>query len=591
MIRDQIMQIAQSDPKFSQAIDAMETQVAQMPIMAEDLEKAIKVLEMVVQNPQSYQQVVQAAIADGVLQEGMVPPEFDPVFVVSLLVALYGLQDRLKQRGFARGGLAQATSHLAAQGRGGDTMLAHINPREAEVLRRMSGGGAINPNTGLHEYKGGFMKIIGSILPIALSVFAPGIGTMIGSAFGATGAAASMIGGAVIGGAGSALSGGNILQGAAMGGLGGGLSSAVGSGVNSALGTGLSAANQNILGSGLVGGALGAASGQGFLKGATTGAIGGMAGNAISGLAGTDNSGLSNGIKTGGATFGNALTAGFSPKEAVTMGGLSGLASGLLSNTPQASSQQGLKPSDAIVEGLKVKSSPTNTDFGGLKTNYLNGDISYAPGSGADYSLAPTSAASMNIPSNALAGNMGTISNASSPLSNLGLKDAGAALLLGSALGGAPQPVQQAVQTLSPSQQEYFNRPSVQWDWDKMQKDASSSNQNLSQYMAQNWGNISNGAYNKTPGYAYGGALSQVARMAKGSGSGRADTIDAKLSDGEYVMDAETVAMLGDGSTKEGSRRLDEMREKLRQHKGKAMSKGKFSPNAKSPLAYIKEAA
>ena len=147
---------------------------------------------------------------------------------------------------------------------------------------------------------------------------------------------------------------------------------------------------------------------------------------------------------------------------------------------------------------------------------------------------------------------------------------------------------------MSPEQQEYFNRPSVVWDWTKLQRDASASNQSLSQFMAQNWPSITSGAYNiqqSPPGMAQGGALSAVARFARGAGSGRADTIDAKLSDGEYVMDAETVAMLGDGSGKEGARRLDEMRNKLRAHKGKALAKGKFSPNAKSPLSYIKEAA
>jgi hypothetical protein len=90
---------------------------------------------------------------------------------------------------------------------------------------------------------------------------------------------------------------------------------------------------------------------------------------------------------------------------------------------------------------------------------------------------------------------------------------------------------------------------------------------------------------------AQGGALSAVARFAQGAGSGRADTIDAKLSDGEYVIDAETVAMLGDGSNKEGAKRLDAMRGSIRSHKGKALARGKFSPNARSPLSYLKGVA
>ena len=90
---------------------------------------------------------------------------------------------------------------------------------------------------------------------------------------------------------------------------------------------------------------------------------------------------------------------------------------------------------------------------------------------------------------------------------------------------------------------------------------------------------------------AGGGALGAVARLVRGGGSGRDDTVNARLSDGEYVMDAETVAMLGDGSTDAGAKRLDAMRAQLRKHKGRVMAKGKFSPNAKSPLAYLKGAA
>ena len=75
--------------------------------------------------------------------------------------------------------------------------------------------------------------------------------------------------------------------------------------------------------------------------------------------------------------------------------------------------------------------------------------------------------------------------------------------------------------------------------------------------------------------------------LVRGPGTGRSDEIPAQLSDGEYVMDAETVALLGDGSTDEGARRLDEMRARLRKHKGQQLMKGEFSDNAKSPLEYI----
>lgn len=41
---------------------------------------------------------------------------------------------------------------LAAQGRDGDTLIAHINPQEAALLDQVTDGGSINPNTGLLEF-------------------------------------------------------------------------------------------------------------------------------------------------------------------------------------------------------------------------------------------------------------------------------------------------------------------------------------------------------------------------------------------------------------------------------------------------------
>jgi hypothetical protein len=84
-------------------------------------------------------------------------------------------------------------------------------------------------------------------------------------------------------------------------------------------------------------------------------------------------------------------------------------------------------------------------------------------------------------------------------------------------------------------------------------------------------------------GYAQGGlAAGGMTRM-----SGRSDDIPALLSDGEYVIDAETVALLGDGSTKAGAARLDKFRVNVRKHKGKKLAKGQFSPAAKPVERYM----
>jgi hypothetical protein len=85
-----------------------------------------------------------------------------------------------------------------------------------------------------------------------------------------------------------------------------------------------------------------------------------------------------------------------------------------------------------------------------------------------------------------------------------------------------------------------------------------------------------------------GGSTSGAGSFAvKGPGTGRSDEIPALLSDGEYVIDAETVAMLGDGSSEAGAKRLDDFRVNIRKHKGRNLAKGKFSANAKAPERYL----
>ena len=106
--------------------------------------------------------------------------------------------------------------------------------------------------------------------------------------------------------------------------------------------------------------------------------------------------------------------------------------------------------------------------------------------------------------------------------------------------------------------------------------------------------NVPQGAPNTSKaytGYAEGGAAGMGHRSSfavGGPGDGRDDKIPAMLSDGEYVMDAETVSMLGNGSSKAGAEALDKFRVNIRKHKGRKLSKGEFSVNAKKPEKYLK---
>jgi len=572
MDKNTIMRMAEADPKFGQIIDAIEQQLERMPIVAEDLDDAIKMLEFVLNNPDRYQEVAEAAVRDGVIDARQLPPQFDAVFIISLLVALYGLQDRLGQRGYARGGLTVAARRVAAAGRGGDSMLAHINPREAAMLQAMGGSGTINPQTGLREYKGLLGKIIGAVAPIALSFIAPGIGTAIGGALGAGATFAPIVGGAVMGGLTSAVSGGNPLVGAVTGGLGAGLGGQLGSSIAPSASQGV----QSAIGSGLIGAGTSALQGKNPITGALTGAASGYLGSSLSG------SGLPEGVVRGLRGAGNALTAGGDLKQAA----LSGLASCLMGGGTQkpAPIEDRSMPADGVYRNPEyfpngqstIQSNPQTTNMvqgpdGVMRNPDYFGNAAQTP---AQQAVQETSQSGSGL--------FGGL-NAKTLI--------GGALAL-NALTSAPPDVQNAVQGLTPEQQAYFNRPSIRWDWNKLQQDANQANLSLDQYMARYWPQITSGQYNmQTPKMAGGGALSNIARMARGAGSGRADTIDAKLSDGEYVMDAETVALLGDGSTEEGARRLDEMIAKLRQQKGKVLAKGKFSPAAKSPLAYIQGAA
>jgi hypothetical protein len=81
------------------------------------------------------------------------------------------------------------------------------------------------------------------------------------------------------------------------------------------------------------------------------------------------------------------------------------------------------------------------------------------------------------------------------------------------------------------------------------------------------------------------GFREQVPHSAATGGS----VVPAKIADGEYVFPASFVTALGRGDNKAGARILDGLREKLRAHK-RAAPVNKIPPKAKSPLDYIKAA-
>jgi len=74
-----------------------------------------------------------------------------------------------------------------------------------------------------------------------------------------------------------------------------------------------------------------------------------------------------------------------------------------------------------------------------------------------------------------------------------------------------------------------------------------------------------------------------------GKGDGQSDDIPAMLADGEYVLDAELVAQIGNGSTKAGAAALDKFRENIRRHKRSAPV-NKIPPKTRALTSYLKGA-
>jgi len=137
---------------------------------------------------------------------------------------------------YTNGGLQNTAYYLKGKGRGKDTELVHMTPKEVKGLQAlaMAHGGSltINPSTGLPE--AGFLE---DILPIVAAAgltyltagaAAPTLTAALGGSTMAGGIAAGALSGAAISGGMAAIQGKDVGKAALMGGLGGGLSGGLG---------------------------------------------------------------------------------------------------------------------------------------------------------------------------------------------------------------------------------------------------------------------------------------------------------------------------------------------------------------------------
>lgn len=600
-MKEQILSIAMQDPRFQETITVVEQQLSGTNIVAEDLSEAIQMLEYVVQNPNTYQEVRMAAIKDGLIDEDMFPPQYDEVLIISLLVVLYGMQDRLSQQGYARGGLRVSGKQLAHRGQGGDRHLAHINDREAEVLRRMGGQGTVNPNTGLREYKG-LKNIIKVALPIALSFVAPGIGTAIGSAVLGTGASAlaqGIVGGAILGGGTSFLTGGDPILGAVTGGLGG-FAPVIGESI-SAIAPGLDPSIVTGLSGGLTGALSQTIGGGDPVTGFAQGAIGTMLRPAVADMTQNASTAVTNFMKSNAgmtdsgarSTMKPLATTGsptiYEPVSGATDSNM--IFSESLAELPDYMNPQfGDFTQPITVPVLNEENALLDADID-PETNVINPTVAKQLDTVDPYNTAlelsdaanPNQGILSNL-TNLLPENVANLLPEAS-LSNIALGGLGLA-----ALGGLSEQDQMAISQADAGG--IFDQTTSQYDFVKMRGEANQRGMTLGQFLGSPFFRNDQSKYylNDTVMAARGGIMDAPGYV-NGPGNGRDDVINARLSDGEYVIDAESVSMLGDGSNAAGAEMLDDMRKKLRMHKGKVLAKGEFSPDAKSPLEYMRRSA
>jgi hypothetical protein len=280
---------------------AIQQGISQLQLTPEQIAQMIQVFEYLVQNKEQYPQVLQQLIQQGILEPGDLPEQFDAQLIGVVLAVLHEMQARDSAQPqipsqFAKGGLADAARHLQAQGRNGDTLLAHISQQEAAMLKAMGGSGTINPNTGLPEFFNLFKaasNFVKSVVNVAKDIVSSPVGQIVGTialatVLGPAGIGLSMPVAAGLAGAGtSLLAGGDLKSALVSGALGyfGGGGGIGGFNPSQAIQGLLPAGSSAFLSKALTGAAIGTAGG--LIQGKTIGeSLGqGIKGAAMSGIA------------------------------------------------------------------------------------------------------------------------------------------------------------------------------------------------------------------------------------------------------------------------------------------------------------------
>jgi hypothetical protein len=199
--------LSQNGPaQVSDVKRAVQDAIGDLDLSASEVAALLDVLEYMSQNPDEYPQLRQRLIDSGMMDDDDLPPAYDPEYLGMAIMVLNEYRDmrsagaqapmqmapeveNLGPMPMAEGGLADVASYLASQGRNGDTMLAHITPAEARLLKAMGGSGTVNPRTGIREFFlkklfKGVKKAVKSLLknPIVRVIATVALATVLGPA-------------------------------------------------------------------------------------------------------------------------------------------------------------------------------------------------------------------------------------------------------------------------------------------------------------------------------------------------------------------------------------------------------------------------
>jgi hypothetical protein len=510
-------------------------------------------------------------------------------------------------------GLHNTAHYLKSKGRGRDTELVHMSKREIKGLQDLAlahgGSLSINPETGLVE--AGFLE---QILPVVAAAgltyltagaAAPVLSAAMGSTM-AGGIAAGAGAGALISGGTAAIQGKDVGNAALMGGLGGAISGGLGAydgaatadlftkGATDATSTAAQEAAKGVTAQSVAGGVDAAGNAVTMANPAGTGFISGETGLPISNAlypnatqAGTNVAQMAPGAAR------NAALDQLAGQNQVFAEGASQVAGQNLAVAPQPSYYAGLKP-DSYVQKAAIQALPVATlleddeqNIGGMpeEQKKYGYDLSpnfqryAAPKPNPYYSARyPTYAAEGGIMQLA-EGGMTSEGSYGYPMNKNPDTTPNLEVAYGMAAGGIPKDFRRDMPSFS----------------SKIVSDSDPSTRGLSaldatlhrnkKLMARSGikmadmpktgikalgGDFSDAAAGG--GIAHLGSYSDGGRLLKGPGDGMSDNIPAtigrkqpaRLADGEFVVPADVVSHLGNGSTDAGAKKLYAMMDKIR---------------------------